>query len=263
MAESIGLILGLVLTGLVTLLLLGGGAYLTRMGFGVYRQGKRLAAKEPTAVADLTAEQNGAVVTGAARATDDKETVRAPFSGEEAVVSRISVRERRSPRGGGSSDPRWKTIHEEIDAVPFRLEGDTSSVRVTPHKDAQYRFGQETVEESSREDRPARVQEWIDDTGAVPDERQGRRRYNQYVLEVGETAKVSGELRKFAGGVETFELIGGDRADEMVVTDLEENELESRTSREGLLLLAAGVVLVLLSVPLLIVVLFFAFVILL
>lgn len=241
--------------GLVIVLFLAGSRYLINRGRYVYGQGKRVASIDPVNAADISSDQETVAVTGTVRATDSDGTFSAPFSDEDAVISWTSVSERRRSSGRGSNTT---SLHSEWKRRPFRIEDHTGSVRVDPHEDAYHRIEQERFGEDGRSDRPPEVQEWIDRTGAVPDEPDDRRQYTQSLISVGETATVLGKPREIDGewGETTIELVGGDNPEEMVVTDLDEGKLRSSTATRGVLMIVGGAIIGLLSVPMVLAYLF-------
>jgi hypothetical protein len=246
--------------GGVILLMFGAGAYLIKNGLYLRGRGKRVAAAEPTAVADLEPGQGPVAITGTARAIEGVGSFPAPFTDGQALVSNTWVSESSwSARRRGKSS---RNLYAGLETVPFLLADETGAVRVVPHDDAYYRVEQTTVSERDRSERTRPVQEWIDRTGAVSNEPDGSRNYIQQLIEVGETATVLAEPRETRGdwGETTVELAAGEDPSDMVFTDLDDDELRSSTTKRGLLFIGGGAVCALLAVPTFVTFLFFAFV---
>ena len=251
--------LGLAAMGGVILLMFGAGAYLIKNGLYLRGRGKRVAAAEPTAVADLEPGQGPVAITGTARAIEGVGSFPAPFTDGQALFSNTWVSKSSWHYRAGK---QRRNLYDGLETVPFLLADETGAVRVVPHDDAYYRIEQTTVREGDRSERTRPVQEWIDRTGAVADESDDSRNYIQQLIEVGETATVLAEPRETRGdwGETTIELAAGENPSDMVFTELDGDELRSSTTKRGLLFIGGGAVCALLAVPTFVTFLFFAFV---
>jgi len=223
------------LTGLVVLLLLGGGAYLVKTGLYIRGQGQKVAEADPTPAAAVSPGQGQVAVTGTARPIESEGAIVAPFSGAQAVVCRSAV----SEKTGDSAT----NLHAELETVPFTIEDGSGSVRVDPHEDAYYNVEHENYSVTSASDRTPAIQEWLDRTGAVSAGPGRGRTYRQHLIMDGETATVIGQPRAVEDdewGETTVELVGGDDPEEMVLTDRDAEGMTSSTNWRAAVMILAG-----------------------
>lgn len=216
----------LLFPGLGLAMLVLGGA-LVQKGRFYSRQAERVAETEVTDVASL--ERGTVAVEGTARVDEEAGTVATSLTGEEALVSHSKVVAR--PDHADDDAMGRRTLHEEQQAVPFRVEDATGSVRVDPPGEADVRLDENVATEFGAGDPD--VADLADDaeaaaSGAVSvgsaiqprHKNDYRRRYEQAALTPGEDVYVLGEAVDGAGrDGSDVELLGGDRPEQFVVSD--------------------------------------------
>ncbi len=246
----VGTVIAWLVTGVFGVGLFGGGLYLYRSGKYSYSQGKRAEEATPIPVSEISTDLDEIAVKGTVRPIDGEGTVDAPFSDDRAVVAHSTVSERRrSSSGTHGSNTTRKTLHSDEQAVPFLIEDETGTARIEPHEDAFYKIERESTRTSSPRERPSVVQEWIDRTGAVPDQMKGRsRRYNQKLIAEGETAFVLGEPQQTRGAAD-LEIVPGNTPEDMILSDMSRDDIKSSSTWSalaggtiGLIMMALGAI---------------------
>jgi hypothetical protein len=164
---------------------------------------------EPTPIASIGAGSGAVEAAGTAR--PDRETVTAPYTGEECLAYAVGVE---SYEHSGETWS-WETEYSQSNSRPFLLEDGTGTAWVDP-TDAEFHMPvMDRVERDAGEEPPERFHEALTDGGgATPGGREAdavvpvgddggtsvvddhhRRRYPEYRLDPGEEVSVDGEAR--------------------------------------------------------------------
>jgi hypothetical protein len=189
-------------------------------------------------------------LSGRARPTDSGETLRAPVTGDAALVVEHEVAERRSDGDGGRT---WRRVDEGRVAVPFVLDDGTAGVRIDPATATLSLATDDVVRVDADEAVPDRLRALAADSGVDTDPRLldlgplevavGRaRRFTERCLRPGDDVTVVGVPRRNRGEVDTVNAVV-DAGDPFVVADATPRTVAGRLAVEYGLHLAVAVLL--------------------
>lgn len=133
--------------------------------------------------------------------TQDKDSLRAPFTGDDCVLAKWEIEEYSDDHDddGGS----WHTVEKDIRFTEFYVDDGTGAALVRPHEDATFELEDEdwnTINVDSSERGPQPVQQFVesrDDIGYPSGGagRDGDRRYKQNLIRPNEDVYVFGTVQ--------------------------------------------------------------------